>query len=82
MQYSFQPALVGVQRGKSYLITQEIWVKQEIWIHRRQRRFGSNNMIYLQDFLHCSRFFYLQDIEILGWCPVGLVLPHGEKVPL
>ena len=23
-----------------------------------------------------------QDIEILGWCPAGLALPHGEKVPL
>ena len=23
-----------------------------------------------------------QDIEILGWCPAGPVLPHGEKVPL
>ena len=23
-----------------------------------------------------------QDIEILGWCPAGSVLPHGEKVPL
>ena len=25
-----------------------------------------------------------QDIthEVLGWCPVGPVLPHGEKVPL
>ena len=23
-----------------------------------------------------------RDIEILGWCPVGPVLPHGEKVPL
>ena len=22
------------------------------------------------------------DIEILGWCPVGPVSPHGEKVPL
>ena len=21
------------------------------------------------------------DIEILGWCPAGTVLPHGEKVP-
>ena len=21
-------------------------------------------------------------IEILGWCPAGPVLPHGEKVPL
>ena len=26
--------------------------------------------------------FYLWDIEILGWCPVGSVLLHGEKVPL
>ena len=26
--------------------------------------------------------FLSQDIEILGWCPVGSVLPHGEKVPL
>ena len=23
-----------------------------------------------------------QDIKILGWCPAGPVLPHGEKVPL
>ena len=23
-----------------------------------------------------------QDIEILGWCPAGPVLPHGKKVPL
>ena len=23
-----------------------------------------------------------RDIEILGWCPVGSVLPHGEKVAL
>ena len=23
-----------------------------------------------------------QDFEILGWCPAGPVLPHGEKVPL
>ena len=23
-----------------------------------------------------------RDIEILGWCPAGQVLPHGEKVPL
>ena len=23
-----------------------------------------------------------RDFEILGWCPVGPVLPHGEKVPL
>ena len=25
---------------------------------------------------------YTQDIEIKGWCPLGTVLPHGEKVPL
>ena len=23
-----------------------------------------------------------RDFEILGWCPAGPVLPHGEKVPL
>ena len=28
-------------------------------------------------FLYCGL-----DIERLGWCPVGSVLPHGEKVPL
>ena len=22
---------------------------------------------------------YFQDIEILGWCAAGSVLPHGEK---
>ena len=26
--------------------------------------------------------FYPQDIEILGWCPAGPVLPHREKLPL
>ena len=25
---------------------------------------------------------FLRDIEILGWCPAGSVLPCGEKVPL
>ena len=25
---------------------------------------------------------YPRDYEILGWCPAGPVLPHGEKVPL
>ena len=25
---------------------------------------------------------YVFHLEILGWCPVGSVLPHGEKVPL
>ena len=23
-----------------------------------------------------------RDFEILGWCPAGAFLPHGEKVPL
>ena len=23
-----------------------------------------------------------RDFEILGWCPAGTFLPHGEKVPL
>ena len=23
-----------------------------------------------------------RDNKILGWCPAGSVLPHGEKVPL
>ena len=26
--------------------------------------------------------FSLRDIKMLVWCPVGPVLPHGEKVPL
>ena len=26
--------------------------------------------------------FYPRDFEILGWCPAGPVIPHGEKVPL
>ena len=31
---------------------------------------------------HPDVFFYPRDFEILGWCPPGPVLPHGEKVPL
>ena len=27
-------------------------------------------------------FEFPRDFEILGWCPVGPVLRHGEKVPL
>ena len=26
--------------------------------------------------------FFSQDIEMLGWCAVGSVLSHAEKVPL
>ena len=26
--------------------------------------------------------YFTRDYEILGWCPVGTVLPHGEKIPL
>ena len=29
-----------------------------------------------------QRSIFPQDFEIVGWCPVGPVLPHGEKVPL
>ena len=29
-----------------------------------------------------QRGIFPQDFEIVGWCPVGPVLPHGEKVPL
>ena len=28
--------------------------------------------------VHCNK----KDFEILGSCPAGPVLPHGEKVPL
>ena len=28
------------------------------------------------------QYFFPLDIKILGWCPAGPVLPHGEKVPL
>ena len=27
-------------------------------------------------------FGQIQDIEILGWCPAGSVIPHVEKVLL
>ena len=30
----------------------------------------------------CALLINPQDIEILGWCPAGPVLPHVEKVPL
>ena len=30
---------------------------------------------------HFGRFDK-RNFEILGWCPAGPVLPHGEKVPL
>ena len=26
--------------------------------------------------------FFPETFKILGWCPAGSVLPHGEKVPL
>ena len=26
--------------------------------------------------------WYSWEIKILGWCPTGPILPHGEKVPL
>ena len=36
--------------------------------------------LYFQEKL--LKHFYTRDIEILGWCPAGPVLPHGQKVPL
>ena len=33
-------------------------------------------------FLLYSTFFIPETFKILSWCPVGSVLPHGEKVPL
>ena len=33
-------------------------------------------------FLYCCDKDSPRDFEILGWCPAGPVLPHGEKVPL
>ena len=38
-----------------------------------------------QNGLMCSvsnKKVFPRDFEILGWCPAGPVLPHGEKVPL
>ena len=36
---------------------------------------SNNNIIFLTPLSP-------RDYEILGWCPAGTVLPHGEKVPL
>ena len=33
-------------------------------------------------FLLCQLLFLPETFKILGWCPAGSVLPHGEKVPL
>ena len=32
--------------------------------------------------LYFKRSLFPRDFEILGWCPAGTFLPHGEKVPL
>ena len=32
--------------------------------------------------MHMHTQAHPRDYEILGWCPAGTVLPHGEKVPL
>ena len=39
-----------------------------------------NKLLSKKNILFASNF--LRDIEILGWCPAGPVLPHAEKVPL
>ena len=31
---------------------------------------------------HHWAIFIPETFKILGWCPAGSVLPHGEKVPL
>ena len=40
--------------------------------------FRTNILSFHSSISNCSPW----DFEILGWCPVGPVLPHGEKVPL
>ena len=37
---------------------------------------------FLDETFRYTMFLNPQDFEILGWCPAGPVLPHGEKVPL
>ena len=29
-----------------------------------------------------TKKWFPETFKILGWCPAGSVLPHGEKVPL
>ena len=36
----------------------------------------------LKNIARMTRRLLPRDIEILGWCPVGSVVSHGEKVPL
>ena len=46
-------------------------------------------MILYSALSHCSsqekqvgfKLAYWVELKILGWCPAGSVLPHGEKVP-
>ena len=40
------------------------------------------NVIRRLIFEYFVKVFFPRGIEILGWCPAGSVLPHGEKVPL
>ena len=36
----------------------------------------------IKQFLFLEKTCLPRDFEILGWCPAGPVLSHGEKVPL
>ena len=38
------------------------------------------SLLYL--FIMFIYYVYHETFKILGWCPAGSVLPHGEKVPL
>ena len=40
------------------------------------------DLFHSSDASICSSICYPRDIEILGWCPVGPVLPHEKKVSL
>ena len=40
------------------------------------------NVLAVETFYPKGAILDMQDFEILGWCPAGPVLLHGEKVPL
>ena len=50
-------------------------------IKRRSGRNRNCSKIVQFLFIQIYSFYLPRDIKMLGWCPVGPVLPHGEKVP-
>ena len=46
--------------------------------------FEGKNLFAYRRFFNTTHahMFNLETFKILGWCPAGSVLPHGEKVPL